>query len=136
MAHKLKVWYGVDRLNKVMKKPSVSIVFENSIHLHEEILEKKVRQRMDVAYMRYQTDEESLGAEDATRIFQTWTMEIYGKAYKGDIEYLLNQNSLADENNVSLEEREVIKQKLRELLKKRYPDLFNGQENVQLKLPF
>ena len=129
MGKNLRVWYGVDRLNKIMKKPAVSVVYENERY-NSDKNERKVKQRMDVAYMRYQTDGEADDAENCSRVFHVYTMYIFEKPYKGDIEFLLNQNYLADENHVSAEEREIIRTKLNELIKKRYPQI----TNVQLKL--
>lgn len=50
---RLKVYYGIDKLNKIMTKPAVSIIFENEVGGNLEKKEKKVNQRMHVVYWRY-----------------------------------------------------------------------------------
>lgn len=117
---KLKVYYGFDRLNKVMKKPAVSIVFTNSPDYIDK-LDGKVRQRINVVHERYQTEAEMTDAPKSNRVFHTYTYFILEKPWKGDLEAVLNENFHADEEHVSLEERELIRKKLREAGKRFLP---------------
>jgi hypothetical protein len=109
----LLVFYGFARLTpKIIKKRSIVIFFENS-KLWTYKKEKYINQKMHIVHIRKQTKEE---AEDATSINREWTRyEIFvdDKPFNGNLELALERNFLKDSNNVSLYEREIIREKLR-----------------------
>lgn len=135
----MNVYYGIDRLNKVMKKPCFTVLYLNTDQGFLEYHEKKIRQIMNVFYQRKQSPGEWKDASKSNRIFTVYRCFIYDKTFKGDLEFILNNNFEADSENVSLEERLIIKDKLRTALLLAYPDLrvqkgqtkilFNGCEN-------
>ena len=131
----LKVFYGIDKLNKIMTKPCVSVIFENEVGGNLEKKEKKVYQRMHVVYWRYQTKEEAKDAEKSNRIFHLYSM--FFDKYKFDIEFLLSENYKADENHVSKDERELIKGLLRNKIKELYPQYVTDiKKPIQLSIIF
>ena len=127
----MRVWYGIDKLNKIMKKPAISVVFENEPGGDFIKREKKVHQRMHVVHVRRQTEAEESDAVKSNRIFTTWSMFLYEKPYNGDIEFLLQQNYIADKNHVSETQRKEIMKKLRKKALELYPDAKKG--GTQLK---
>ena len=67
---RLRVWYGLRKLTpKVIRKPSIIIVFENSWHWKTE---EKVKQMMKVVHTRYQTEEEASDAQKSKHIYRIW----------------------------------------------------------------
>lgn len=132
---RLKVYYGIDKLNKIMTKPAVSIIFENDSQLLLEKRLKKINQRMHVVYWRYQTKGEAEDALKSSRIFHIYTL--FFDKYKNDIEFLLSNNYSADENNVSKGERELIRELLRKKIYELYPQYKTGKgKPIQLTLNF
>lgn len=69
---------------------------------------------MNVVYVREQTEGEKIGVESAIRMFTEYSVFIDDKKFKGSLQMALLYNSEADKNNISLEERNLIMQKLRE----------------------
>lgn len=132
---KLRVWYGVRRLNKIAKQKSIIVIFENSRNGDFEKNEKKVKMYMDIAYMRYQTFEEKTDAAFKLRVFHTFELYI-DKKFKGDFELALEHNSLSDQNHVELEERDVIKNKLRSLIGSKYKMYSTETIRGQLRFEF
>lgn len=130
------VYYGIDKLNKIMTKPKLSVVFVNEADSSGDWTkrDKKVHQRMHVVHHRYQTKAESECAGSINRIFTVYGWYIFEKPIKGDIEFLLEQNFLADENHVSEKERTDIRNKLRKKIYELYPETRKG--GTQLNLIF
>lgn len=128
----MKVYYGIDRLNKVMKKPCFTVLYLNTDKGFLEYHEKKIRQRMNVFYERKQSDGEWEDAKKSNRIFTVYRCFIYEKPFNGDLDFIVSNNFNADENNVSEEERLVISNKLRTSLLLAYPDLKKdkGQKKI------
>ena len=119
----MNVYYGIDRLNKMMKKPCFTVLYLNTDQGFLESHEKKIKQRMNVFYQRKQSDGEWDDAKKSNRIFTVYRCFIYEKPFKGNLDFILSNNFNADENNVSEEERLIIKDKLRQALLLAYPDL-------------
>lgn len=107
------VFYGFARLTKkAVKKKSVIIQYANSTNYNER-QKRYITQKMNIVYQRFQTVEE---AEDAQYSNRAWTKYEYfvdDKKWKGDLEAILKHNFLMEENNVSLEERTLIMEKLK-----------------------
>lgn len=128
---KLRVFYGLERLNKVIKKPAVCIIFENSQYDLPEKNLSRVKKRMEIVYCRLQTELEKEDAQFKNRILTKYSMTF--ERYGYDIDFLLNDNWLADENNVSKQERDKIKKALKNAINKRYTCFKN---NIQLNIQF
>lgn len=116
----LRVWYGVRKLNKIVKKRSIIVIFENEITGLLEKNEKKVKLYMDIAHVRLQTEKEKTDAAFKNRVFHTFEIYFDNRKYKGNYHEALEDNFLADQYHVSLIERYLIKEKLMILIQKKY----------------
>lgn len=116
----LRVFYGWCRVNKIRKKDAISVVFENDSQREERTM-KFIRRMMDVVYVRDQTDNEKIGVEKAVRMFTEYSVFLNEKKFQGSLELALKYNSEADKNNVSQEERDIIREKLREFYLSSHP---------------
>ena len=110
---RLRVFYGWNKVNKIRKKEAISVVFENE-NQREERTMKFINRMIDVVYIRDQTEGEKEGAEGVIRMFTEYSIFMDDKKFKGSLELALRYNSESDKNNISFEERELIKQKLRD----------------------
>ena len=134
MSRKLKVYYGFTKLNKVMTKRELAIYFENANNNPEKNL-RYVSRCMDIVYTRDQSqDEEDDKPLPAFKMFHKFGYLIDSKAWTGDIDAILHNNFEADKNNITLEERVIIKDKLKEYYKTHYNK--NKNEKIQLKINF
>ncbi len=88
---------------------------------------------MNVVYVRTQTEKEKSDAEGAVRMFTEYSVFMADKRFQGSLEMALKYNSEADKNNVSLEERNIIMQKLREHYLSANPGY--KEPVVQMELP-
>lgn len=129
----LRVFYGWARINKIRKKEAISVVFENEEQREEKTM-RFIKKMMDVVYVRLQTEDEKKGADKATRMFSEYSLFMADKHFKGSLELALKHNSEADANNVSPEERELIKQKLREHYLSTHPGY--KEPTIQLEIDF
>lgn len=129
----LRVFYGWCRVNKIRKKEAISVVFENDSQREERTM-KFIKKMMDVVYVREQTDNEKIGIENAIRMFTEYSVFLNEKKFQGSLELALNYNSDADKNNVSQEERDVIREKLREHYLSTHPGY--KEPVIQLKIDF
>lgn len=107
----LRVFYGYAKLNKIMKKRSLMIIFENENR--GERNESRVKSWMHIVYTRNQSEREIEGAKGAIRMFTVWNIFIDKPPYNGDIDKALEENFQADSNNVSEEERNKIREALK-----------------------
>lgn len=115
---KLRVFYGFRKLTpKIMRKPSILIIYENAFSYRND---SAIKRRIEIVHQRFQTDKESEDAETKNRMFSSYEYFINEKPWNANIEGILFDNFVAEENNVSLEEREVIRYKLREKISKFY----------------
>lgn len=129
----LRVFYGWCRVNKIRKKEAISVVFENDTQREEKTM-RFINKMMDVVYIREQTDNEKIGAEDAIRSFTEYSVFLDEKKFQGSLELALGYNFEADKNNVSAEERETIRRKLREHYLSNHPGY--KEPTLQLELDF
>lgn len=129
----LRVFYGWCRVNKIRKKEAISVIFENDSQREERTM-KFINKMMDVVYVREQTDNEKIGVENAIRMFTEYSVFLNEKKFQGSLELALNYNSDADKNNVSQEERDVIREKLREHYLSSHPDY--KEPVIQLEIDF
>lgn len=107
----LKVYYGFTRLNKVFKKRSLKIIFENERDRSGRNL-KRVQSWIKIVYIRNQSQKEEKDAELYNRVFTVYELFIDEKPWNGNIEALLEHNFKADYNHVSIEVRTELKDKL------------------------
>lgn len=117
---RLRVFYGWAKVNKIRKKEAISVVFENDSQREERTM-RFINKMMDVVYVRDQTDDEKKGVENAIRMFTEYSVFLSDKRFNGSLELALKSNSEADRNNVSEEERETIKTKLRDYFLTTHP---------------
>lgn len=108
----LKVWYGWAKLNKVRKREAISVIFENGKQSSERT-DGFIRKMQNTVYVRYQTDEEAKDAVSKSRMFTEYNIFMDDKAIRNSLDFALWENSEADANNVSANERAVIEAKLR-----------------------
>lgn len=108
----LRVWYGLRKLTpKIVKKPSIIVIFENSYLWKNEI---SVKQKMKVLHTRFQTEDEMADAEYSNRVFTIYEMKfLHDKRYQKSPELAIQNNFLVDSNNVTEQERLIIADKLR-----------------------
>lgn len=108
------VYYGWAKLNKIRRKEAISVIFENDYI--PERNKNSVSKMQNTVYVRKQTLGEEKDAVGSVRDFTEYSIFMDDKKIKGSLELALKQNFLADQNNVSEEERLLIK----EALKKKY----------------
>lgn len=129
----LRVYYGWSRVNKIRKKEAISVVFENDTQREEKTM-RFINRMMDVLYVREQTEDEKIGAENAIRMFTEYSIFLNERKFQGSLELALKCNYDADKNNVSTEEREIIRYKLREHYLSTHPGY--KEPTLQLELDF
>lgn len=101
-----------------MRKRQLVIFFENESAANNMVW---INRRMYVVHIRYQTRDEMKDAEDINRRFTRYGYFIDEKPFQGNIEKVLEMNMLADSKNVSKQELEEIKLKLRNAFYSLYP---------------
>ena len=108
------VFYGFAKLTKkIVRKKSIIIQYANIPELQfNERQEKYINQKMHIVYQRYQTEEEIQDAAKSNRSWTKWEYFVDDKKWKNSIDLILQDNFYAEENHVSLKERELIKKKL------------------------
>lgn len=120
-------------MNKIRKKEAISVTFENDNQREEKTM-KFINKMMDVVYVREQTDNEKIGVEKAIRMFTEYSVFLNEKRFQGSLELALKYNSDADKNNVSQEERDIIRDKLREHYLSSHPDY--KEPVIQIEIDF
>jgi len=112
---KYLVFYGFAKLTKkIVRKKSLVIQFANFPEGHfNERQQKYIKQKMHIVYQRYQTIEEAEDSKKSNRSWTKWEYFVEDKKWKYNIDLVLQDNFYADEKNVTLEERELIKKRLR-----------------------
>ena len=111
----MRVWYGYSKLTKKMvRKKELAIYYENTSNGNSLKREEWINKRMHVIHKRNQTLEEMEGSEHQSREFTKYGYFIEDRKFNGDIDKVLFVNSEADKNHVSVEERNIIKNKLKE----------------------
>ena len=118
----LKVYYGYSKLTaKAITKRELAVYFENAESWKND---SWVAKRMHIVYTRTQTDEEAKDGSTSNRNFTKWSLFIDDKAYKGDIDKVLQVNYDADINNVSIEELETIREALKKAFHRFYENKY------------
>jgi hypothetical protein len=87
-------------------------MFENC-NIWNERKEKFLKQKMHIVHIREQTTDEMQDCKICTRQWTRYDLFVDEKTFKGNLELALERNFLADSNNVSESEREIIREKLR-----------------------
>lgn len=123
------VFYGFAKLTKkIVRKKSLVVQFANFPDGHfNERQQKYINQKMHIVYQRYQTIEEAEDAKKSNRSWTKWEYFVEDKKWKNNIDLALQDNFYADEKNVSLQERESIKEKLRA----QYFKVYNIEDEIK-----
>ena len=122
---KYLVFYGFAKLTKkAVRKRSVVIQYANSTNYNDR-QKRYIEQKMYIVHQRYQTINECVDAQYSNRNWTKYEYFIDDKKWKGNLEAILENNFVAEENHVLLEERELIKQKLTKGFKRFYLDPAN-----------
>lgn len=117
---KFLVFYGFARLTKkARRKKSIIIQYANTTNYNDR-QERYIKQQMTIVYQRFQTIEEAADAEYSNRSWTKYEYFVDDKKWKGNLEAILQHNFVMEQNNVSLEERTLIMEKLREKYKWNY----------------
>ncbi len=130
---RLRVFYGWAKVNKIRKNEAISVIFENDSQ-KEDRAKKFINRMQDTVYVRDQTEDEKIGIENESRSFTEYSIFMNDREVKGSLALALKYNSDSDKNNVSLEEREVIKNKLREHYLSNHPGY--KEPVIQLEIDF
>lgn len=128
---RLRVFYGWAKVNKIRKKEGISIIFENDSQKESRTL-SFINRMQTTVYVREQTEREKIGVDKAIRMFTEYSMFLSDS--QGSLELILKNNSEADRNNVSEEERNLIASKLKEYFLASHPGY--KEPVIQLKLDF
>lgn len=122
----LKVYYGIEKQNKVKKKRAVCVLFSNSPDYRfdtsgRSYQDRFVDRQMHLAYTRMQTEAEASEAKKSNRDFTAWRLLIDEPPFNGSIEAVLAENAKDDAKNVSEQERTAIADALRRKFHEIYP---------------
>ena len=110
---KYLVFYGFARLTKkAVRKRSIVIQYANTTNYNDR-QRRYIEQKMHIVHQRYQIEGEALDCPMAIRSWEKWEYFVDDKRWNGNLDLVLNDNFIAEENNVSLEERTLIKEKLK-----------------------
>jgi len=134
---RLRVYYGWRKLGKSIKKESLTVIFLNDRPgpRFDKDGYDGVTRWMHVVYSRWQTDEEMSDAELFCHMYAVHEIMLDDKEIQGSLELALQANYNADRNNVSVEERELIRNKLREAYLASHPG-YHEPHGVQLFIDF
>ena len=116
----LKVYYGWSRLNKVRRNPAISVMFENAIEARSERGMNTVKRMQHTFYERFQTVLEADDGAKENRILTEFSIFLFDKKVKGDLDFLLEQNKIADENNVP----EIILNEIKNAMQKGFNQVY------------
>jgi len=133
---KLKVYYGWARLNKIRKKPALSVIFANSAACAYSDRAQNALNKMQVTYYeRFQTEDEAKDAVHSNRIFTEYSMFLDDRKINGNLDYLLELNKKSDRNNVKPAELDKINEALLKGFKQAYRGvIFKKPLNRQLEM--
>ena len=95
----LSVYYGWSILNKIRRKPAISVIFENE----QSFSERKnltISRLQRTCFVRKQTKLEAEDGKKQNRILTEHSMFLNEKPFNGDLNALLDCNYQADINNV------------------------------------
>lgn len=117
------VYYGFSKLTKkAVRKRSVVIQYANTKLYNNERQQKYINQKMQIVYFRFQTEEEAkfCGTPESTRSWTKWEYFVDDKRWYGNLDAVLDDNFKAESENVSVEEREKIREALKNNFEKHY----------------
>lgn len=118
---KLNVYYGWAKLNKIRRRPAISVIYENELNAQFSERAKNTLNRLQhTIYVRKQTTDEAADGKHENRIFTEFSLFLDDKKIKGDLDYLLKINFEKDQFNVSEKERETIRKQLKGSFKRLY----------------
>ncbi len=132
----LKVFYGWSKINKIQKRKAIAVAFENEELAGDECRRsgKSLRKTMEICCERYQTEAEMKDAKVCNRVFTVYNVFLDDKAVRGSLNRALQVNSESDKNNVGIEERMRIREKLRTAFIAAHRDY--REPELQLEIPF
>ena len=128
---RLRVFYGWAKMNKIRKRPSLSVIFENGCQ-NEERVRRFINRMQDTIYERYQSEAEAKDAEGANRMYTEYSTFMDHPKIKGSLNAILKSNFSADENHVSVQKRNEIREKLRESFLRANPGYKEPMKQLEL----
>ena len=133
---RLKVYYGWARMNKIRKRPALSVIFANAKECgYSERAHNTLNKLQTTCYERLQTADEAKDAANSNKIFTEYSMFLDDRKINGNLDYLLELNKKADRNNVKPAELDKINEALMKGFKQAYRGLtFKKPLNRQLEL--
>lgn len=117
----LRVWYGWEKMNKIKKHEALCVIYEDSIQGEDKTM-RFVNKQMNIVYVRNQTEAEMESAERNNRCFYSFSDRLDDKKFCGSLELLLTFNYEVDADNVSLQERTVIRKRLEDSFMRQHFD--------------
>lgn len=130
---RLKVYYGWRKLSKTIKRESLTVIFLNDMtgpRIGKDDNDGVTR-FINIAHCRWQTKDEMKDAESSNRIYSVYEIYMDDKNIQGSLQMALQCNYNADKNNVCDEERQLIRDKLREAYMMAHPD-YKEPQGVQM----
>lgn len=111
----LNVYYGWCILNKIRRKPALTVIFENEKN-YTGRAQNLIKRSQNTCYVRKQTISEAEDGKGQNRVLTEFSLFINQKPFNGDIEKVLEVNYQKDINNVS----EAVLNEIKEALRKGY----------------
>lgn len=115
----LNVYYGWCILNKIRRKPALTVIFENEKN-YTGRAQNLIKRSQNTCYVRKQTISEAEDGKHQNRVLTEFSLFINQKPFNGDLEKVLEVNYQKDINNVSEDVLIEIKEALRKGYKKTY----------------
>lgn len=115
----LKVYYGWSVLNKIRRKPALSVIFENE-KTYTDRVQNSIRRLQKTCFVRTQTKDEAKDGRKSNRTMTEFTFYLEQKPFTGDLNKVLETNRQADINNVPTQTLNEIQEALRKGFKKAY----------------
>lgn len=134
---RLRVYYGWAKLNKVVKREALTVIFLNDDPgpRYNKDGYNGVSRYINVAYSRVQTSEEESDRVHVNRMYSVYSIFMDDKYVQGSLERALQVNYDSDQYNVSKKERELIRDKLRTAYLASHPG-YREPHGVQLFIDF
>lgn len=134
---RLRVYYGWRKTNKAIKRESLAVIFLNGNPgpRFDKDGNNGVTRYIHVAYSRLQTEQEMQDCELYIKMYSIYEIFMDDKQIQGSLELALQANYNDDRNQVSEDERQLIKEKLREAYLELHPD-YKEPHGVQLFIDF
>lgn len=133
----LPVYYGWAKLNKIVKREALTVIFLNDStgpRINKDGYDGVTRY-IDVCAFRYQTENEVKDASLCNRVYTVYSIFMDDKMVKGSLDKALSINYEADKNNVSEQKRKSILEKLKVHYLSKHPN-YKEPQCLQLKLDF